>query len=380
MKTLISRWKPSISVLVTFISRWKLSVSALVALLLGALTFAPTAYAAGPINWFTDTTVSTSNTPSWGRMLPWDQEGDNLITYTEYPSGGLPVIKVARSNPANPAYTEIASIPSPTNDGDHLQEQSQMVQLSDGTILMAMRNRRTDLNWFGLPILKSTKESGGASWDFLSQLDTNPNSNGRFDRGLWEPFLYVLPNNCVAGFYANEKHADDNPSYSQVVSERVSCDGGATWGNEIYAAAQAGSARPGMPGFARMANGQYILVFEVCGTDNCNVHYKFSSDGTTWPDGLGTALPNQVSGPYVTVLSSGRVLVSSACTNQISISDNNGVDWYQNDPPAWSNPGCGANASGATWPAIYQTGYNQGSEAGVLVQIDNAVKIKFGKY
>ncbi|GHO78670.1 hypothetical protein KSD_64410 [Ktedonobacter sp. SOSP1-85] len=351
-----------------FVQRWRWLVLSLAGAILSVFMLTSTVYAAGPINWFVISTVSSTDGPAWGRMLPWDQQGDNLVTYTAYPSGSNPVIKVARSNPANPGYVDIASIPSPAG---HIQEQSQMVQISNGDILMAMRNRQTDLNWYGLPIVKST--DGGYSWNFVSQLDTNPNSNGRFDRGLWEPFLYVLPNGCVAGFYANEKHAEDNPSYSQVVSERVSCDEGQTWGPEIYAAAQPGSARPGMPGFARMANGQYILVFEVCGTDNCNIHYKFSNDGTSWSNDLGSTIPNQQSGPYVTVLSSGRILVTSACTNQISISDDNGSTWYQNDPPAW-NTGC------STWPAIYQTGYNHSNEVGVIVNIDNAIKINFGNY
>ncbi|GHO45790.1 sialidase family protein [Ktedonospora formicarum] len=352
------------------ISRWK--VIAVVFAALSLLVIAPQiAYAAGPISWFVTSTVSTSNGPAWGRMLPWDKQGDNLVTYTEYPANGTPVIKVARSNPSVPTYTVIASIPSPTDHGGHIQEQSQMVQLSNGTILMAMRNRQTDLNWYGLPIVKST--DGGYTWTFVSQLDTNPNSGGRFDRGLWEPFLSVLPNGCIAGFYASEKHADGNPAYSQTVSERVSCDGGVTWGNEIFAAAQPGSARPGMPGFARMANGQFILVFEVCGTEDCSIHYKFSSNGTSWSNDLGQILPNQKSGPYVAVLSSGRILVTSACTNQISISDNNGASWYQNDPPAW-NAGC------STWPAIYQTGYQNSNEVGVVVNLNGAIQIKFGHY
>ncbi|GCE31604.1 hypothetical protein KDA_70880 [Dictyobacter alpinus] len=350
-----------------YTQRWRLLLIPMLGIIFALAPFTA-AQAAGPINWFTVSTVSSNNSPGWGRMLPWDKQGDNLVTYTEYPAGGSPVVKVARSNPANPAYTEIGSIPSP--DG-HIQEQSQMVQFDNGDILLAMRNRQSDLNWYGLPVVKST--DGGYSWNFVSQLDTNPNSNGRFDRGLWEPFLYVLPNGCVAGFYANEKHADDNPSYSQTVSERVSCDEGQSWGAEIYAAAEPGSARPGMPGMARLANGNYILVFEVCGTDNCNVHYKISGDGINWPDGLGTNIPNQQSGPYVTVLSSGRVLVSSGGSNQISISDNNGQDWYLNDPPAFQ----GATE---TWPAIYQTGYNNSNEVGVVVNINGAIKINFGNY
>jgi hypothetical protein len=121
----------------------------------------------GPINWFKKVVVSSTNGPGWGRMLPWDKQGDNLITYTETPPGGTPIIKVARSNPTSPTWTEIASIPSPTDHGGHIQEQSQMVQLPDATILMAMRNRQIDLNWFGLPILKST--DGGSTWSFVSQ-------------------------------------------------------------------------------------------------------------------------------------------------------------------------------------------------------------------
>src|SRR5581483_11109172 len=153
----------------------KFVISSLLALLVGWLIWVPDTYAAGPINWFVSVTVSNTNSPAWGRMLPWDKQGDNLITYTEYPANSTPVIKVARSNPAHPTYTVIASIPSPTDHGGHIQEQSQMVQLADGTILMAMRNRQTDLNWFGLPIVKST--DGGYTWSYVSQLDTNPNSN-----------------------------------------------------------------------------------------------------------------------------------------------------------------------------------------------------------
>jgi hypothetical protein len=322
-------------------------------------------------------------------MLPWDKEGDNLITYTEYPPGtigycrppsGPPIIKVVRSNPTTPTWTEIASIPSPTDHGGHFQEQSQIVQLQDGTILMAIRNHQIDVNYFGLPILKST--DGGITWSFVSQLDTNPDSNGhqpngRCNRGLWEPFLYVLPDGRVAGFYANEKHADDNPSYSQIISERISSDGGQTWGREIYAAAQPGSAesgaRPGMPGFARMADGRYILVFECCRCDptdpSCNIRYKISNDGTTWSNDLGTPIPDQVSGPFVCVLSTGRILVTSASTNQISISDDNGKRWYLNDPPAWNT-----NATG-TWPAIYQT---ESGEVGVMVNLNGILQINFG--
>jgi hypothetical protein len=355
---------------------------------------------AGPINWFvngshTNVVVSNTNNPWWGRILAADGEGDNLITYTERPGLGTciafhPIIKVAKSNDMA-TWTEIASIPSPTW---HFQEQSQMVELPDGTILMTMRNVQIDSNiidnncpptGFDLPIMKST--DGGYTWNYVSDLDSNPNGHGivtwaPYSTGLWEPFLYVLPDGRIAGFYANEKHADDNPSYSQTISERISSDGGHTWGPEIYAAAQPGpaigGARPGMPGFARMANGQYILVFEVCGIDPnpdiCNIHYKISNDGIMWSNDLGTLIPDQVSAPFVCVLSTGRILVTSSNTNQISISDDNAApnSWYLNDPPAWNDP----NARD-TCPSIYQT---QSNEVGVVVNLDGAIRINYGGF
>lgn len=351
------------------ISRWKLPMILFMSLVASLLVAPPAAYASsssGPINWSTTVTISNTRNPAWGRMLPWNKHGENLITYTEYPSSGPFVIKVATVDKTAEHYNIISSIPSPAG---YVQEQSQMAQLPDGTILMATRSRTTDLNWFGLPVFKST--DGGHTWVLLSQLDTNPNSAGRFNRGLWEPFLYVLPNGCVAGFYSSEKHADDNPSYNQVVSERVSCDGGTTWGPEIFAAAQPGAARPGMPVMARMANGQYILVFELCGTDNCNAHYKTSSDGVTWSNDLGTKVPDQYNGPYVTVLPGGRVVLTSAGSNQISISDDNGATWYKNDQPAWYTGCC-------TWPAIYQVDNNK-QEIGVIVGLNGALTMRLGR-
>jgi len=66
-----------------------------------------------------------------------------------------------------------------------------MVQLENGTILMAMRNGQTDLTWFSLPSVKSTDD--GYTWSYISQLDTNHHSAGRYKRGLRKPFRYVLP-------------------------------------------------------------------------------------------------------------------------------------------------------------------------------------------
>ncbi|MGC2569971.1 MAG: hypothetical protein WA364_00555 [Candidatus Nitrosopolaris sp.] len=88
-------------------------------------------YMSGPIDWFEHVVVSSTNSPGWGRMLPWHNEGDNLITYTEpweqpSPPGG-PIIKVARSVPP---YDDVVL------DGDRLYSLTDRVYsraITDGT-------------------------------------------------------------------------------------------------------------------------------------------------------------------------------------------------------------------------------------------------------
>ncbi len=157
--------------------------------------------------------------------------------------------------------------------------------------------------------------------------------------------------------------------YSQIISERISTNGGATWGNEIWAVAQAGggSQRPGMSQMARMADGRYILVYEVVGTGLSDVHYKISNDGINWPSGLGTNIPCQHCGPFVASVRDGRLFVTS-CENQISYSDDLGATWQKIDPPAWD---LGWNN---TWPALYQT---KPEEIGAMITW-SGVHIRFG--
>src|SRR3712207_1508699 len=137
---------------------------------------------------------------------------------------------------------------------------------------------------------------------------------------------------------------------------RISPDYGESWGAKTIAASHATdpSSRPGMPGVARMADGRFMLVFEVCpgGPQGCPIHQKVSSDGTTWASGVGTPVPDHGSGPYVTALTDGRLLLVS-CTNQVSYSGDHGSSWTRVSPSPF---GLGFEL---TWPAIYQTGPNE---------------------
>lgn len=212
--------------------------------------------------------------------------------------------------------------------------------------------------------------------DALVSLSEELVGGGTIDRGLWEPYLELLPDGRVTAFYANEKHASDPPYYSQTISQRVSEDGGKTWGEEILAAARQGTARPGMPGVAQFGDGRFILVFEVCATANCLVFSKISDDGVTWSDDLGAPIPEQRAGPYVAALESGQLLATSACTNNISISDDGGQSWALNDTRAWDVECAeGEQNPPFTWPAIYQL---PDDRIVVAANVGGKVQLRFG--
>jgi hypothetical protein len=183
--------------------------------------------------------------------------------------------------------------------------------------------------------------------------------------GLWEPDFWVLADGWLAVTYSNEKHE----GYSQLISERISTNNGATWGEEIRAVSQPGGGelRPGMSQMARMANGKYILVYEVINVGHGDVHQKISDDGIHWPEGIGTPIPGQHCGPFVAALPDGRVAVSS-CENQLSLSPDFGASWQIMKPEPWN---LGFKFS---WPAIYVVKTN---EIGVLVS-SGGVRLRLG--
>ena len=172
--------------------------------------------------------------------------------------------------------------------------------------------------------------------------------------------------------YANEKHVVERPSYSQIISQRISEDNGQSWGEEIWVAYQAGhgSSRPGMPVWTRMGNGKYIVAYEVCGPEKCNVHYKISKDGYAWPLGLGITIPDQKGGPFITSLTNGNLLVTSNSGN-LSVSTDFGSHWKRM-----------ANIWPETfWGSLYQTGQNEIAALNSPFRKEggNNIQIRFGE-
>lgn len=330
-----------------------------------ALAMMPSSWAspAGPLTWTATATVKASDA-GWGRMAKL-ANGDWLAVYTLFPSGQPTILEIARSTDNARTWSTVTTVSESGRNVDN----GYLLQLANGTVLLTMRSI-IDAQSYRLTVHQST--NSGASFSYLSQIDANENPGGLTNRGLWEPVFNILPNGSLSVLYASEKYAGSSPSYNQVISQKISTDNGATWGSETWAVSETGggNARPGMPVMTRMGDGRWILVFEICGLGpDCDVSYAMSSDGTTWPSGLGTAIRYQRCGPYVLSATDGRLVITS-CQNEVSYSNDYGATWLKNDPPAWS---IGFSYS---WPAVYQTGTNE--VAVMNVTSGGAIQIKFG--
>ncbi|MEL1264458.1 sialidase family protein [Pseudoxanthomonas putridarboris] len=248
-------------------------------------------------------------------------------------------------------------------------DNGELFVMPDGRILLGMRSL-IDGKSYRLNLYASDDQA--RSFQFLSTIDANEAPAGRNDRGVWEPVLTLLEDGSLSVLYADETLADGAPSYNQVVSQRLSSDGGKTWQAKQAIVKQAGGGhlRPGMPVMARLKDGRYLLVFETCGDDkHCPVSFKVSADGRSWPEGLGILLPDQRCGPQIMTTTQGRTFVTS-CQNEVSWTDDAGEHWQRIAEPAWP---FGFRHS---WPAIYQTGTH---EIGVINIDMGSARVRFGR-
>lgn len=316
---------------------------------------APISELAGRVSWH-ETAVLGGG---WGRMVALTT-GHWLAVSTRYPADHPSYLQISRSTDHARTWTPLAEVREPGRTLDN----GELVRLPNGTLLLTMRSLVAHES-YRLPVYAS--DNGGLTWTFRSLIDASEGATAQQGKGLWEPDFFVLADGRLVVTYSNEKH----PGYSQVISLRVSDDSGFTWGPEHRVVAQpgGGTLRPGMPQMTRMANGEYLLVYEVVGLGRADVHGKFSPDGITWPEGLGMRVPCQHCGPFVTALSNGLVLLSS-CENVVSFSEDYGRTWQKLDPPAWPL------GFAHSWPALYQIGSN---EVAVMV-VHPEARLRFGTW
>lgn len=235
------------------------------------------------------------------------------------------------------ALTELRE-PGRQFDNGHL------LRLPEGTLLLTGRSL-IEGESYHLPVYVS--RDGGRAWRRLSLIAAIEGETARQKRGLWEPFLFRLPDGRVSVIYSDEGH----DGYSQVLSQKTSPDGGVSWGEvrRIVEESGGGRLRPGMGVVSRLPDGQFLLVYEVVGLGRGRVHAKTSAEGEQWPPGLGSPIAGHEAAPYVVTLSDGRLLLTS-CQNTLSLSRDAGRSWEAVGREPWPVE------FRYTWPALYEVG------------------------
>lgn len=264
------------------------------------------------------------------------RDGSWLAAYT---IGPWPTaLRVKRSFDDMRTWTWVAEV---REDGRSL-DNANLYERPDGVVLLAMRSVIKGHSW-RINVYQSG--DAGNSWQFLSTVDRNEDGNRG---GVWEPFLLGLPDGRLACFYADETHSVENPAYSQLISERISDDGGFTWGAEVFAVAEPGAARPGEPNVEPTKNG-FLLFYEVCGSQKCVGHTSWSPDGVSWAGNIGPAIPNTYQDAQGLAMDNGLVLAVSN-EKALLIGDSQGVNWMDSGTRPFAY---------GVWPALYPLSPNE---------------------
>jgi hypothetical protein len=177
----------------------------------------------------------------------------------------------------------------------HLTEMPRTVgAIEAGTILLSASAVCNNANGRGvaeqhLQLYGSTDL--GRTWEYRGGF-----ADGTAALPVWEPHLQILDDGKLVEFYSDETHKADG--YNQLLSHKVSTDGGKTWGPEIYDTAMKGGVeRPGMVIVDRLPDKRYIYNYEdVAGPVQSQVHVKFSADGLNWGDPENRGTPVQADG------------------------------------------------------------------------------------
>ncbi len=134
----------------------------------------------------------------------------------------------------------------------------------------------------------------GRSWTYIGAI-----ADGTAELPVWEPHLLVLDDGRLVTYFSSEVHKADG--YNQLLSHKVSTDGGKTWGIEVYDTAMLGGVeRPGMVIVDRLPDRRYVMTYEdVEGPVQNQVYLKYSNDGLNWgnPADHGTPIQTE-SGLY----------------------------------------------------------------------------------
>lgn len=308
--------------------RIKRLVSSFVALALMATAMIPlTASGYGLSTMYTSSSSAPSPGTLYARAMQ-ASDGTMYATFEQY-SSGTPVFPIFKSTDNGKTWSQVGSVQD-TKHGYGMRYQPFLYELpqtignlSKGTLLCAGNCIPNDLSSTEIDLYASTDK--GRTWTYVSTIATGgaANPNGSYDP-VWEPFLLVANNKLIC-YYSDES----DPAHNQKIVHKTTTDG-KNWSSVVNDVALSNSSlRPGMPVVAKMANGKYIMTYEIVGETNLPCKYKISSNPESWnPTDEGTAFATGGS-PYCAVMPNGRVVASAYGSGDIYVNNNNGTgSWY----------------------------------------------------
>ena len=216
--------------------------------------------------------------------------------------------------------------------------------MEKGTLLLSATTRDSNAaSVTRTTIWKST--DGGVNWTQLPIVDSGRGGG----QGMYEPFLIANEKGELVCFYSDETEVAN--VHGQRLVYKVSKDG-ETWSDKKYLIApEDKTKRPGMPIVTPIADGKYMLVYEMVGLNDGELYFKISDDLTEWGDykKYGTPIASKDgkkphATPYIAwspegglngtlILSSWRMSGGDHTYSDIFLSTDLGKTWYTVDNP-----------------------------------------------
>ena len=189
-----------------------------------------------------------------------------------------------------------------------------------GTVLLAGIASPPDRSGTAIELYRS--DDDGFHWTWVSEVAVGGGEWGSANpTPIWEPYLLVANNRLIV-YYSDER---DKANHDQKIVHQTSADG-VTWGPVVEDVAMADRAlRPGMPVVTRMANGQYLMVFEMVGQANTPNNAKISANPESWNAGNGGTTIDHGGSPFVITLPNGRLAYNSYGSGDVLINTANGA-------------------------------------------------------
>jgi hypothetical protein len=272
---------------------------------------------------FTDST-STTSTANYTRIITLHHNGSAngtmLATFEDNVTGTEGVFPIYRSTNNGTTWTFVTNVTDTHYGYGNRQEPAlyelpeQVGSLPAGTILLAGNVEPQNQSSTNLVLYVSTDQ--GSTWSYQSTIDTGgpavycpypvPATTSECPDGessaVWEPALTVDSSGNLVVFYSDEREKEGctpPDCILQAVVERISTDGGLTWGSESNVVADPDNDhRPGMFSVTQLPNGTYFAVYEVVSGAGSTVpiYSRTSTNGDDWgtASDLGTELESTV--------------------------------------------------------------------------------------